>query len=329
MGSNFSQLYLHNKKKVVVKGKAGHYSWETRNKVESDNSTIADRVGTICGRLPGTINGQQFRIRNCKDVFIYVYNHVNTVTVDDCVNCTVVIGAVQTSLFIRDCEDCNVLAACKQYRIRGCKNIASFVACGSEPIIESSSSIHFAPFQLFYPELIDQFKAAGLNPFNCSYSSVHDFTPKATASPNYDFFPTSEDIAKRILLPNDLASKFSLSSARENAELEPSELLDQLKATRATLDPDLSIVPTVFAALLIDHARTTGDFALIGLFYHSGVEDNARALIKTLLSQSVFLVRTRCAKYSPEDLTRIFGDSTLAAHSRLGFFTAASESKFY
>ena len=28
--------------------------------------TIADQEGTTSGRLPGTINGQQFMIRNCK-----------------------------------------------------------------------------------------------------------------------------------------------------------------------------------------------------------------------------------------------------------------------
>lgn len=73
-------------------------------------------------------------------------------------------GAIQTryfcfffhillSVFIRFCEDCIVLAACQQFRVRDSRNITAFIASVSEPIIETSSFILFAPFQLSYPEL--------------------------------------------------------------------------------------------------------------------------------------------------------------------------------
>jgi len=40
------------------------------------------------------------------------------VTIDDCVNCRIFLGPVETSIFIRDCTDCKLVAACRQARRR-------------------------------------------------------------------------------------------------------------------------------------------------------------------------------------------------------------------
>lgn len=57
------------------------------------------------------------------------------------------------SIFIRKCEKCTILTACQQFRLRESNDIRAFVASVSDPIIEISSSIYFAPYQLFYPDL--------------------------------------------------------------------------------------------------------------------------------------------------------------------------------
>lgn len=49
-------------------------------------------------KLPGSINGQQFVIQNCKDSDIYVFDFTNTVTIDDCTHCTIVVGPVKRRL---------------------------------------------------------------------------------------------------------------------------------------------------------------------------------------------------------------------------------------
>lgn len=46
-------------------------------------------------RPPGSVNGQQFMIQGCRDATIYILDHINTVTVDDCENCTVILAAVR------------------------------------------------------------------------------------------------------------------------------------------------------------------------------------------------------------------------------------------
>jgi protein XRP2 len=46
-------------------------------------------------KMPGSINGQQFVIQNCKNTCIYIFDYANTVTVDDCNNCKIILAAVK------------------------------------------------------------------------------------------------------------------------------------------------------------------------------------------------------------------------------------------
>lgn len=45
-----------------------------------------------CGRLPGSINGQPFIVRDCSDAAIFLFDNINTLTIDDCNNCTIIVG---------------------------------------------------------------------------------------------------------------------------------------------------------------------------------------------------------------------------------------------
>ena len=55
----------------------------------------------------------------------------------------------------------------------------------------------------------------------------------------------------------------------------------------ATLDPDLSLIPITYASLLITK-EIEGDFALVGLFHHTGAEKHAREVVNVLsATQSV------------------------------------------
>lgn len=73
----------------------------------------SDIEGTVVGKLPGSINGQQFLIQNCKvhclimyrniyqmlswlqDCAIYLFDHSAAVTIDDCVSCQIFVGPVK------------------------------------------------------------------------------------------------------------------------------------------------------------------------------------------------------------------------------------------
>ena len=43
---------------------------------------------------------------------------------DYCKDCHIVTGPVASSVFIRNCQDCVVVVACQQLRLRDCKNLS-------------------------------------------------------------------------------------------------------------------------------------------------------------------------------------------------------------
>jgi protein XRP2 len=75
-----------------------------------------------------------------------VLDFMTQFTVDDCTDCTFVIGSVESSFFMRNCKRCTVTVACQQLRLRECFDSTFFVYCGTQPVIESSTGLTFSPW---------------------------------------------------------------------------------------------------------------------------------------------------------------------------------------
>ncbi|XP_039287149.1 protein XRP2 [Nilaparvata lugens] len=153
------------------------YSWDKRRTINVDDFIIKNLEQDEKWKIGGAINGEQVVIDNCNSSSIYILDHINTISIDDCTSCKIIIGPVKGSAFLRDCENCVCLIACGQFRIRDCRNMVIFLSCATQPIIESSSSIHFGCYQLSYPSIREHFKNAQLSIFNNTWSRIHDFTP--------------------------------------------------------------------------------------------------------------------------------------------------------
>ena len=102
-------------------------------------------------KLPGQIDGKAFSIRYLENCKVYLYDHSAQVTVDQCKNCTFVVGPVKGSIFLRDCSDCEVFVACQQFRSRDLVDSKVYLFAANEPVIESSSGLEFGPYNLGYP----------------------------------------------------------------------------------------------------------------------------------------------------------------------------------
>jgi hypothetical protein len=68
---------------------------DKRNAVNLKDYIIENIENGEVLKMPGSVNGQQFVIQNCKNTSIYVFDHANTVTVDDCINCKIILAAVK------------------------------------------------------------------------------------------------------------------------------------------------------------------------------------------------------------------------------------------
>jgi hypothetical protein len=123
-------------------------------------------------KQPGSVNGQQFLVEECRDCDIFVLDHCTSVQIDECANCRIVIGPCQGSLFLRNCTGCTVVCAVQQFRARDCKDCDVYLYSATEPIIEASTKMRFACFPLTYFSLQQQFDKAKFSVWNNCWSEV-------------------------------------------------------------------------------------------------------------------------------------------------------------
>ncbi|XP_062854047.1 protein XRP2 [Trichomycterus rosablanca] len=256
------------------------YSWDTREKVDPKDFMLTGVKDATVGRLPGTLNGQQFVIQECENCDIYVLDHSATVTVDDCVNCRIVLGPVKGSVFFRDCKDIKCVLACQQFRTRDCKKMDVFLCCATQPIIESSTGMKFSCFQYYYPDLAFHFKDAGLSIFNNNWSNIHDFTP-VSGETNWSLLPEDAVVSDYVSFP-DSESEF--------------------KSIRISADRSRSIVP-----LTKGGRRTESEESCLFVFFAGDYATaNARKLIDETTTKGFVLIQTKEVSMRPEDVTRVF-----------------------
>lgn len=72
---------------------------------------------------------------------IFLFDHSAAVTIEKCTDCTIVVGPVEGSIFIRECARCIVAVVCQQFRSRECSNIDVFLYSSTRPIIEESVNV--------------------------------------------------------------------------------------------------------------------------------------------------------------------------------------------
>ncbi|KAJ9591481.1 hypothetical protein L9F63_001967, partial [Diploptera punctata] len=254
---------------------------DKRDAVNLKDYTIENTESGAVWKMPGSVNGQQFIIQNCKNTSIYIFDHVNTVTIDDCINCKIIISAVKGSVFLRDCKECVCVVACGQFRTRDCRKMDIFLCCATQPIIESSSNIHFGCYQLFYNELEDHFQQSGLSVFNNNWSSIHDFTP-IEGETNWCLFPDTISITDYVSLP----------------------ATQEIQRLNASVLEEKSIVPHTWGP----HKTSKGESCLVTFFSDGQQIQRARAFINTLKVENpdCLLLLSKETQMQQMDAERVF-----------------------
>eukprot|EP00736_Rhodelphis_marinus_P005775 Rmarinus@m.5103 len=152
---------------------------EPLKQLNKEDFIFRQRKDEVLVRKPGDIDGQMFVLDECEGCDIYLMDFSSEVLMDGCRNCRIFIGPCESSVFIRDSSDCDMVVACQQFRLRDCRNLKILLYTQTRPIIEESRNIGFGCFDYNYPELRRQFDAAKLSVFNNPWGVVYDFTKGA------------------------------------------------------------------------------------------------------------------------------------------------------
>ena len=105
----------------------------------------------VCIKRPGDINGIDFMIKDLDDCTVVLLDHTAQIQVDRCKNTKFFIGPIKSSIFIRNCDNCEVTVCCSQFRCRDLTNSKVFLYTPNDPIVESSHHLTFAPYNFKYP----------------------------------------------------------------------------------------------------------------------------------------------------------------------------------
>ena len=126
-------------------------------------------------KAPGSVNGQPFELKDLVDCEAQVLCWSSTVQIDRLKDCRVFVGPVESSCFVRNCEGCEFIMACRQLRTRDLKNCTFRLLAGTDPVIERSTGLTFAHFSGAYHGLRKHCNSAGLDPNDNHWRLIFDF----------------------------------------------------------------------------------------------------------------------------------------------------------
>lgn len=154
-----------------------HYRSLLRFKDETDKHDL-------CRRAP-IVDGNSFDLYNLKRCTAMLLDHCEEVKIDCLENCKIFIGPCCSSVFVRDCKNCEFTIACKQLRTRSCTDCKVHLYAMTDPIIESSTGMIISRYNGAFPKQDEHFKAANLKPLENRWRKIYDFTPSTTDKPNW------------------------------------------------------------------------------------------------------------------------------------------------
>mmetsp|Transcript_24518 Transcript_24518/g.47644 ORF Transcript_24518/g.47644 Transcript_24518/m.47644 type:complete len:458 (+) Transcript_24518:55-1428(+) len=150
---------------------------------------LAQRHEELLVRKPGSLGAsgqafkpQQLNLDGLEDCEVYACTPTAQVFADFCKRCLVLVGPCESAVFVRDCEDCVFWLAAQQLRTSNCHRCTFYLYSKTEPIIEMSSELAFAPWCASYPRCKTHFSEKGFDPNRNLWNAVFDFTGEASHS---------------------------------------------------------------------------------------------------------------------------------------------------
>jgi len=156
------------------------------------NERLSGQQSRIICKAAGTLS-KDFSIAFLQFCTVYLCDKMEAMRINNLSNCNVYVGPVSTSIFIENCTNCCFGLASQQIRIHTSTNCDFYLRVKSNPIIEDSNTVRFAPYNFSYNGILDQLKETALDQETEKWANVEDFNwLKLQRSPNWSIVPENE-----------------------------------------------------------------------------------------------------------------------------------------
>lgn len=136
--------------------------------------TFEGQNGLTLVRAPGTICGNPFFLKSLKKCKVVLADHTEQVLIDDLEECQVLIGVSCSTVWVRNCKNCQFNVACQQLRVSSSSHCDFTLFSAMAPILDGSHHIDVRPFQHTYALQYKHFKAADIDKTQNNWSKIED-----------------------------------------------------------------------------------------------------------------------------------------------------------
>ncbi|XP_040567297.1 tubulin-specific chaperone C [Lepeophtheirus salmonis] len=160
-------------------------------------ATFNDKVGETLTIPP---NEMDPLITNLNQCTVRLTQSVpSTLHMTDLKNCIIILGPVQTSVFIERCEDCTFYIFCQQLRMHNSTNCYVYLHVTSKGIVEGCNNVGFGPYAVKFPGLNELMDKSGLDRGLNHWDGIQDFNWLTPDQPSPNWFVIPEEKRKNVL----------------------------------------------------------------------------------------------------------------------------------
>eukprot|EP01084_Bolivina_argentea_P071654 130213_1 len=170
--------------------------------VTNDEITIANKSLETIYKESGSINGSDICLSNLTNCTISICDYIGALRMNNIKYCTIITGPIASSLHVEYIENSTINSIMRQCRIHYCKNTKFYIHVNSEPVIEYSDNVQFAPYNVRYKELNKHWEQSKVDKDINRWDKVKDFNWfKQQHSPHWTVIPKAErnEIARPVI----------------------------------------------------------------------------------------------------------------------------------
>jgi len=163
--------------------------------VDADEIMIENRQLETIYLANGSVNGSDVCLSNLINCTVSICDHIGALRMNHIKHCTIITGPISSSLHVEHLQNSTVNAIMRQCRIHHCTNSKFYIHVNSEPVIEHSDNVQFAPYNVRYKELSNDWKQSHVDEQVNQWNKVKDFNWfKQQQSPHWSVIPEHERI---------------------------------------------------------------------------------------------------------------------------------------
>lgn len=115
------------------------------------------------GRSSNTLENCSIKIHRCHYSYLYLLSPLRSVTIEKCRNTTLVLGPVETTVYLSHCERVTLIAPCRNVMISGSTQCNLYILTPNRPVIlGGNDSIILAPYHTFYHSIEEHMTKVGI-----------------------------------------------------------------------------------------------------------------------------------------------------------------------